>query len=339
MNTKNIVLSSFFLITALLTEGQNINWTSSRPDGHAPISIMGDHYHKKGEIMFSYRYMPMWMDGNLSSSKNIDDENIFQNYMVAPQKMEMNMHMLGIMYAPLDNLTLMLMANYISNTMDLKTKMGADFSTKSDGFGDLSVSGLIKIVNKNRQSLHANIGLSIPTGNIDQRGDTPMMDNAQLAYPMQLGSGTFDPFLGVTYLGQIKVISWGIQPKYKFRIGENSAKYSLGNRLDLTCWGAVKVSNYLSFSASLNYCIIEKIDGADVDMNPMMMPLYNTNNSGRNQLDLGVGGNFYIPSGNFKNVRVGLEIKHPLIQEVNGIQMKEKLIGVLGLQYSFGHHD
>jgi len=30
-------------------------WTSARPDGHAPISVMGDHTHHKGEWMFSYK--------------------------------------------------------------------------------------------------------------------------------------------------------------------------------------------------------------------------------------------------------------------------------------------
>ena len=29
------------------------------PDSHAPISVMGDHTHKKNEVMFSYRFMKM----------------------------------------------------------------------------------------------------------------------------------------------------------------------------------------------------------------------------------------------------------------------------------------
>ncbi|NBD18196.1 MAG: hypothetical protein GVY04_19270 [Cyanobacteria bacterium] len=32
-------------------------WTSGRPDGHAPIGVMGDHVHGQGEWMLSYRYM------------------------------------------------------------------------------------------------------------------------------------------------------------------------------------------------------------------------------------------------------------------------------------------
>ncbi len=78
-------------------------------------SVMGDHYHKKGETMFSYRYMPMWMDSNLQSSDDISNENIYQNFMVAPQKM--NMHMLGLMYAP---------SNQIRKLLFFKTKLFAN---------------------------------------------------------------------------------------------------------------------------------------------------------------------------------------------------------------------
>ena len=40
----------------------------TRPDSHAPIGIMGDHYHKTGEIMLSYRCMHMSMAGNRNTT-------------------------------------------------------------------------------------------------------------------------------------------------------------------------------------------------------------------------------------------------------------------------------
>jgi|SaaInlStandDraft_1057018.scaffolds.fasta_scaffold48473_1 hypothetical protein len=325
------------LLWTNVTIAQDNQWTSARPDGHAPISVMGDHYHKKGEFMFSYRFMPMWMEDNLQSSDDISNEDIYQNFMVAPQKMNMNMHMLGAMYAPSDRITLMIMGNYISNSMDLRTGMGVDFTTESGGIGDITVSSLIKIMNNNRQSLHANVGISIPTGDIDQRDATPMMNDAQLAYPMQLGSGTWDPSLGLTYLGQSDKLSWGAQSKYKFRLGENSENYTFGNRFDVVGWGAIKVSDYFSFSTSLSYFDTQKIDGVDADLNPMMMPLFNTDNSGRSQLDVGIGTNFFIPKGSLKDLRIGAEIKIPVYQQVNGIQMKNTLMATFGIQYTIGH--
>ncbi len=338
---KNIIVPFGGLILLWFTPSfaQNNQWSSARPDGHAPISIMADHYHKKGEFMFSYRYMTMEMMGNLSTSDEINDEVVFQNYMAAPQYMKMQMHMIGFMYAPSDIITLMLMVNYISNTMDLKSGMGMDFKTESSGLGDIATSALIKIINSNRQSLHGNVGFTIPTGDIDQRDNTPMMMNAQLAYPMQLGSGTFDPFLGATYLGQSELVSWGLQSVYKLRVGKNSEDYSLGNRFEVSGWGSIKVSDYFSFSGSLSYSDIGSTDGSDKDMNPMMMPLFNTRNSGRSQLDVGVGANFYVPNGSLRNFRLGAEIKFPVTQNANGIQMKNDWIAVFGIQYAIGHHE
>ena len=316
---------------------QENKWVSTRPDAHAPIGVMGDHYHKKNELMASYRYMPMSMNGTLKTTDDISEEIIHQNFMVAPQKMDMDMHMLGIMYAPSDYITLMLMGNYISKSMNLRCRMMGVFTTKSEGIGDISIASLIKIMNKNRQLLHGNIGVSIPMGSINQRYTTPMKENASLAYPMQLGSGTWDPSFGLTYLGQSDLFSWGAQSIYKFRIGENSKNYRFGNHFDLVAWGSIKVSDYLSFSTSLSYFDSQKINGLDKELNIMMMPLFNTANSGRTQIDVGFGTNFLIPEGFFKNLRLGVELKIPAYQKVNGVQMKNTLTTTFGIQYSIGH--
>lgn len=164
------------------------------------------------------------------------------------------------------------------------------------------------------------------------------MTNAKLAYPMQLGSGTTDLILGGTYLGQADLLSWGFQSLYCIRIGENSEKYTLGNKLSVTGWGAIKASDYLSFSLSLSYLNIEKITGSDPELNPMMMPLFNAANFGRTLVDAGLGANVYFPEGGFKNLRLGIEVRFPVLQDVNGIQMENGFTLTSGLQYSFGGH-
>jgi hypothetical protein len=336
---KNLILPVLgtILLCSMMSSAQEIQCSLARPDGQAPISVMGSHIHHKGAWMFSARSMNMFMKGNLSGTTEASNETIYTNHMIAPQEMKMTMTMIGVMYAPSDFLTLMAMGKYTSSSMDLRTKMGADFTPQSSGLGDVQVTALVKIFSKNRQSIHGNIGVSIPSGSIDQRDDTPMMMNASLAYPMQLGSGTWDPSIALTYLGQTDKFSWGVQPSYKFRIGENSESYTFGNRLNAVAWGAIILSDMFSLSASLTYVQTDMIDGADADLNPMMMPLFNTINSGRSQLDAGVGVNFYVPSGKLKDFRVGVEVKLPVYQDVMGIQMKNTLAGTLGIQYVIGH--
>ncbi|WP_339696901.1 hypothetical protein [uncultured Roseivirga sp.] len=64
-------------------------------------------------------------------------------YMASPQAMRMDMHMLGAMYAVSDRITLAVMANYLSNSMDLKIRMGMDFETSSFGLGDVTMAVLV----------------------------------------------------------------------------------------------------------------------------------------------------------------------------------------------------
>ena len=64
---KSLFLSLFLSSSFLFAhEGP---WTAARPDGHAPISVMGDHMHAMGEWMVSYRYMTMDMKGLLKGSR------------------------------------------------------------------------------------------------------------------------------------------------------------------------------------------------------------------------------------------------------------------------------
>lgn len=96
-----------------------------RADSHAPIGVMADHTHKKGEVMVSYRHMQMSMTGNQQGSDDIGDDaiatsvenrfagmpNMPPTLRIVPQEMQTDMDMLGVMYAPSDTVTLMLMAN------------------------------------------------------------------------------------------------------------------------------------------------------------------------------------------------------------------------------------
>ena len=90
---------------------------------HAPIGVMADHRHKKGEWMTSYRFMHMDMSGNRDGTDSLSPEEIvttvanpFANppmmpstLRVVPTDMPMQMHMVGGMYCLSDRITLMAM--------------------------------------------------------------------------------------------------------------------------------------------------------------------------------------------------------------------------------------
>ncbi len=306
-----------------------------RPDAYAPIGIMGDHLHHKNGFMVSIRYMTMDMEGNLSGSSDATNMEIFQDYMVAPQSMRMDMIMVGVMYAPSDKLTLMLMQNFLKNDMDLNNMMGMGFSTKSNGMGDLKISALYGLVNKQNTSFHLNGAINLPVGDIESRDDTPMMENMKLPYPMQLGSGTTDLTLGGTYKGASNKLSWGVQQLSTFRTGENSEGYRFGNLYELNAWTAYSVSNWVSVSARMHGLNLKGISGTDEELNPMMAPLANTRNSGYSRIRSYLGTNFsFGEKAFFRDFKIGFEYGLPIFQDVKGIQMDEQHTITAGLRYS-----
>jgi len=313
-------------------------WFGNRPDGHGPISIMGDHTHGKGEFMLSYRYMHMNMeDLNQRSQKISSAEAIVPNtiYQVTPIKMLMNIHMLGGMYAPSDRITLMGMVNYISQEMNHVTAMGGVFTTNSSGFGDTKIAMLYRFFRNKRQQFHGQLGISVPTGSISERDVTPASaaNAVQLPYPMQIGSGTWDPELALTYVKQWNTTSFGSQVKTVIRLGENSNVYRLGNSYKINNWFALKVADWISLSSRMEFGAIENISGVDPNLNPNFVTTADTTNLGKTYANAGLGLNLYAFKGNLKDLRLGAEVSLPIFQNVNGIQLRMQEMLVLGIQY------
>ena len=232
--------------------------SASEPADHAPIGVMGDHTHKQGEWMFSYRYGEMHMDGNRDGGSRRSHEEVWaEPFGVAPYEMDMQMHMFGAMYGFNDRFTFMAMLPYLRKSMKHgacppPARMAAvaagrpplsncpvvDFTTRTQGWGDLKLVMLWSLLERetrpgHRMKLHANIGVSLPTGSIDEKDDTPM-GRAQLPYPMQLGSGTFDPVLALTWTHFYDKWSWGGQLNSMLRTGRNSEGYRLGDQFGAT---------------------------------------------------------------------------------------------------------
>ena len=338
-------------------QAQEISYGSKglRSNTHAPIGVMGDHMHKKGEWMVSYRYMRMNMQDNYIDDSETSATTIATTvpnplggpatFRVVPTEMTTDMHMVGAMYSPHDRVTLMAMANYIDREMDHLTFAGGagaatlgTFTTKSKGFGDTRVSALIGLIDTPTHKLHLNAGLSIPTGSITETdqvlaptGATPVL---RMPYSMQLGSGTFDALPGITYYGVTDKWGWGSQLSGTVRFHDNSEDYRWGNKAMLSSWGSYNFKPWVSASARLTGEIEGKIDGQD---SAIAAPVQTADpdNYGGERVSLSFGLNTVVPSGVFKGHRFAAEVTVPVYQNLNGPQLGRDNIITLGWQKSF----
>ena len=305
-----------------------------RPDDHAPIGVMADHQHKKGEWMMSYRYMGMTMDGNRDGSDRLSRSEVLLNgtgdYRVAPAEMDMEMHMLGVMYAPSDKYTLMLMVPYLSSEMDHVTAMGGEFSTEASDLGDVSLS----VISTNSLGFIWHLGVSIPTGNQDQKDVTPM-GRSVLPYPMQIGSGTYDLIAGIGKVIHRNSGSSGVQLRGHFRLGENDDDYTVGNQYQATAWYSHCVSHSVSVSVRGLYHFQDDYSGSDprynMALNMNLVPTVDPDLRGGERLYLAVGLNWLLPDGH----RLALEYQRPVWQKLNGPQLETDSVMTMGWQYAF----
>lgn len=326
-----------------------------RADDHAPIGVMADHYHEAGEVMLSYRYMTMSMQGNRDGTSNLSRDEIattvpnrfFGNpgqpptLRIVPTEMTMDMHMLGAMFAPSDRLTVMTMLGYVEKKMQHVTYQGGagttvlgGFTTKTSGISDTTVAALIRLREAEIDRLHATVGISAPTGDIDETGTilapTGMTPTIRVPYPMQLGSGTYDVIGGLTYSRFLDRRSWGIQWRSAIRTGTNDEGYTLGDEHRLTGWYSGLLSPQFSWSARVEYLDRGNISGLD----PRIMGPVQTADparQGASRLDAALGINFATESGH----RLALEYVIPIEQDLDGPQLEVDSQLTLGYQLTF----
>lgn len=316
------------------------------PDGHAPAGVMADHYHKQGELMISYRYMRMEMNGNRIGTDDVSAGEVIdpagEGFMVTPLDMWTEMHMFGAMYAVNDTVTLMGMLPYVIKEMDHRTRMGEYFTTRSEGVGDVTAGALVRLFESNSRALHLTLGLSLPTGSIDEEDDTPrcrIMGNcpAQLPYPMQLGSGTFDPIVGLTWRGDHRTWSWGTQATATFRLGRNAHGYSQGDKLEVTAWAAKPLLEQLSLSARVTGSDVGNYDGQDEELevaNSNFIPTAESDLRGGTRAQAAVGLNWAAGDGPLFGHRLAFEWIEPVYQDLDGPQLEDDGMLMLAWQYT-----
>lgn len=302
------------------------------------IDVLGSHTHSPGEIMVGYRYMISDMSGYLEGDRSLGTGQVLKQFPTLHTGMQMEMHMLELMYAPSSTLTVMTMLPYQDMAMSHLRRNGERFNTDSSGIGDVTLMAIQTVLGDSHHSTHRllfNGGLSIPTGSITQRDNTPTVRNAILEYPMQLGTGTVDIIPGLTYLGQAERWAWGAQVMANVPVGDNDRGYRFGNQYHLSGWASYKVKDWLAPTARLELRRRENVEGQDPELNPAGNPEANPKLQAGTKLYLVLGVNLFAPRGRLKGHRLNIEGGFPLYQNLTGPQLSDNWQITVGWTYTF----
>jgi hypothetical protein len=311
------------------------------PEGHAPAGVMVDHMHKAGEFMLGYRYSYGRQSGDtLNGTSTASEHDILhdacqnpkvdghEHCMMKQKSMDMQMHMLDIMYAPTDWLTLMAMPQWMTMDMTMEPveqahmgggmHMGAH-SHGTDGIGDTIFGGIVKLSDGPGYHLQTGLMFSAPTGSTSEKGSTGALTH----YMMQLGSGTWDFLPSLTYTGRMDRLSWGLQLSGVIRMeDENDEGYALGNVFQANGWAAYRLVDWLSASVRVQHTrqgeVSGSLDHTGMGKSPPDLP----SNYGGEFWDVGFGINTVVTAGSLKGHRLSVEWLQPIEDDVNGFQQE-----------------
>lgn len=319
---------------------------------NAPSGVMISHVHEKNQWMFSYRFMNMNMSDVMSGTKDKAQSEVFLNYLMAPQSMKMNMHMLMAMYGITNHFTVMAMFNYFSNSMDMamfsnsthqhnsssiSTVSSTAMNMKSSGLSDVKLHLLYGLLDKNNHKLLFSLGLNLPLGSIQKTGNADDMayPNSRLPYMMQLGSGTFDLMPCLNYLFQYNDLTASAQFSSVLRTNTNSIGYHYGNEFALNTWMAYSWHQNISSSVRAEGLLGQTISGQDNTVYYYNEPSANPNNYGGEKVNLFVGSKYQFQNNFLKNNQLSLEYGLPIYQNLNGLQLKTQQLFNVAWNYKF----
>ncbi len=315
-----------------------------------PSSVMLSHLHEKNKWMISYSVMNMNTNGLINGNKAIAENEVYNNYLMLSNKMNMQMHMLMAMYGINNKLTVMSMFNYRINTMNMQmlpttnsTMMNMHHSSMNNemmmnnGFSDIQLYTMYGMYKNDLHQIILIGGLNLPTGSINQKGNKDDMSYAssRLPYMMQMGSGTFDILPGLSYSVQKNKWASGMQWNNSIRFHHNSNQYHLGNESVIHLWGAYSWLNCISSSIHFEANYIGKINGYDATLYEFNEPLANEKNYGGRFMQTYIGSSFISKNKTLSHFKISAEYGFQLFYYYNGIQSPLKNIINTSISYTY----
>jgi hypothetical protein len=260
--------------------------------------------------------------------------------------MDMSMANLAVGYSFTDDFFggLMFMWNRKSMDMEfgnmMKMSTGQDgFTMESNGIADTMLMTKYRLftddplIPKSQASFF--FGLSVPTGSINEKNAKhPLVaqQDDQLPYGMQLGSGTFDPTVGILYQGSLSPLWWGANLLYTGRLYNNKRGYRLGDELRLDLYAMYQVRHDTVLELQLNSSRQGSIEGEMDDVTNGLVgvsgmtatgfiaPLWDPDNYGGKKVFATIGLQWQPIPLHIINAQFAV----PLYQNLNGPQLAEE---------------
>lgn len=282
-----------------------------------------------------YRYKQVRYEGYLEGTTKLTNAEVLTQYPVLPTVISQEAHIVGMNYRFSNLLDFTFTVPYIYQSTEHIRRAGAPFTLKSEGIGDLALAANYAIYKHGQTAAILTMGVTAPTGSINEKGDTPRGRNTQLPYAMQIGSGTWELHPGLTLTAPLGASQMGATVDGAIRLGENDRNYSLGDEFSATLWANRKLGSRLQLGTFVRGECWDGIQGQDSDVNPLIAPVADPDTYGGCKVELGGSLRVHWKEDVYDNCYFELGGGVPVYQKLSGPQPKEQWNLTMGLSIGF----
>lgn len=344
LKNKVVFFLSFIMLSWVSVAQAYIGLCCAHCGGNMPLNIFGGGIPEPKEFRFKFSQMIMEMGPLRDGTDEISNDDLIgsangTNFPALPTNMQMYMTMIGAAYSFSDDFAVMGMTSYIENTMRMNLNNGNDFTMTSGGVGDVTLLAKYRayaddnLVPTNQVSVL--FGLSLPSGSINKKFSNHTNDTfngSLLPFKMQLGSGTVDPIIGLTYQGSRDPFWWGFNTQLEGHIYDNEQGYRRAQELRYDFYAMKQVHDKVVVHAQLNGWYEGKFSDEAYDVrvlgaghnalstaNNLVSPLFDPDNYGGHKLHFGLGVQFQPLPLHVMELTASV----PIHQDLNGPQLQD----------------
>ena len=344
LKKKVVFFLSFIMLSWVSVAQAYIGLCCAHCGGNMPLNIFGGGIPEPKEFRFKFSQMIMEMGPLRDGTDEISNDDLIgsangTNFPALPTNMQMYMTMIGAAYSFSDDFAVMGMTSYIENTMRMNLNNGNDFTMTSGGVGDVTLLAKYRayaddnLVPTNQVSVL--FGLSLPSGSINKKFSNHTNDTfngSLLPFKMQLGSGTVDPIIGLTYQGSRDPFWWGFNTQLEGHIYDNEQGYRRAQELRYDFYAMKQVHDKVVVHAQLNGWYEGKFSDEAYDVrvfgaghnalstaNNLISPLFDPDNYGGHKLHFGLGVQFQPLPLHVMELTASV----PIHQDLNGPQLQD----------------
>lgn len=333
---RESLLAGALLVVAAPVVAQE-EWTSHRPDGHAPFGVTGGRVLTPGELEATYRFVQIDSRGIWNGTDSLRLAQVHASFLVAPRELSDQAHNLAVAYGVTPRVSVFANLSFRSLERQELDRSANRTIRSVNTLGDMELAALYEFITEGPYVAHVQMGALLPTGSFDPGNDS-------LTYDMRPGSGSFGFTPGLTVQTQNERGSVGAQVKGRMYLGNNGSNFKVGNRVEGSTWIGLRINEYFSFSARVRFESWGRISGVG---DPQLVAIEDNSatpvdpgNNGSNQAGSGtdvlVGINFYIPEqAHLGGSRLAVEVLTPASRSYSGPQLGRIGGIIVGWQMTF----